>query len=56
MHRARTQNVDVLSDDTTVLSLSEHTLRRLTAEHPAVAAKLLENISRVLCERLAAAE
>jgi hypothetical protein len=54
LHHARTQNVDVLSDDTTVLSLSEHTLRGLTRDHPGVAAKLLENISKVLCERLAA--
>jgi hypothetical protein len=35
-----------------ILSLSDRTLRTLMAEHPALAAKLLLNISRMLCGRL----
>jgi hypothetical protein len=50
---ARTFDVDVLSDDTRILSLSERSLRQLTATDPAVAAKLLGNISKILCCRLA---
>jgi CRP-like cAMP-binding protein len=50
---ARTFDVDVLSDDTRILSLSERSLRQLTATDPAVAAKLLGNISKILCRRLA---
>ena len=49
----RTCDVDVLSDDTRILSLSERSLRQLTATDPAVAAKLLGNISKILCRRLA---
>lgn len=55
LHSARTQNVDVLHDGTTLLSMSERTLRQLTVDRPATAAKLLENISRVLCQRLSPA-
>ena len=50
---ARAFDVDVLSDDTRILSLSERSLRQLTATDPAVAAKLLGNISKILCRRLA---
>jgi hypothetical protein len=50
---ARTFDVDVLSDDTRILNLSERSLRQLTATDPAVAAKLLGNISKILCRRLA---
>ncbi len=35
-----------------VLSLSESSLHRLIADEPEVAAKLLLNISRMLCWRL----
>ena len=35
-----------------VLSLSDGTLNKLMAEEPALAAKLLLNISRMLCGRL----
>ena len=45
--------MDVLSDDTRILSLSERSLRQLTATDSAVAAKLLGNISKILCRRLA---
>jgi hypothetical protein len=48
----RTQNVDVYSPDATILSLSEHTLRRLSIDHACAAAKLLENLSKILCRRL----
>jgi Cyclic nucleotide-binding domain/Acetyltransferase (GNAT) domain len=49
----RTFDVDVLSDDTRILSLSERSLHALTACDPAVASKLLGNISKILCRRLA---
>lgn len=55
LHGSRTQNVDALSDGTTLLSLSERTLRQLTSEQPGTAARLLENVSRVLCQRLSPA-
>ena len=45
-------DVDVLSDDTRILSLSERSLRVLTTRDPAVASKLLGNISKILCRRL----
>jgi Cyclic nucleotide-binding domain/Acetyltransferase (GNAT) domain len=49
----RTSEVDALSDDTRILSLSERTLRKLTADDPVVAAKLLGNLSKILCRRVA---
>jgi Cyclic nucleotide-binding domain/Acetyltransferase (GNAT) domain len=48
----RTFDIDVLSDDTRILSLSERSMRALTARDPAVASKLLGNISKILCRRL----
>ena len=51
----RTFDVDVLEDGTTLLVLSERTLRGLQDDHPAAAAKLFTNISRIVCERLVAA-
>ncbi len=35
-----------------VLSLSESTLRKMVSEDPGVAAKLLFNISKMLCVRI----
>jgi len=55
LQTCRTFNVDALSDDTRILSLSERTLRNLTDNDPVVAAKLLENVSKILCQRLAKA-
>jgi len=49
----RTFDVDVLSDDTRILSLSESSLRKLTANDSTLAAKLLGNLSKILCRRLA---
>jgi hypothetical protein len=49
----RTFDVGVLADDTRILSLSERSLRKLTASDPVVAAKLLGNLSKILCRRLA---
>jgi hypothetical protein len=46
----RTFDVDVLTDDTRLLALSERSLRTLD---PAVASKLLGNICKILCRRLA---
>ncbi len=54
LHQRRSYDVDALSDDTRILSLSERTLCKLMDDHPAVAAKLMANISRILCRRLIA--
>ncbi len=49
---ARGADVFVVDDDTTVLALSERTLRRLPDENPLAAAKLHSNTSRMLWRRL----
>jgi hypothetical protein len=49
---ARQSDVYAVTPDVRVMSLSDGTLRKLLAEHPALAAKLLLNISRMLCGRL----
>lgn len=54
LHERRTFDVDALRDDTQILSLSERTLCKLMDDRPALAAKLLANISRILCRRLTA--
>jgi CRP-like cAMP-binding protein len=41
-----------VTPDVRVMSLSDGTLRKLLADQPALAAKLLLNISRMLCGRL----
>jgi Cyclic nucleotide-binding domain len=55
LHGSRTFDVDALADGTQILSLSERTLRNLTDDAPVVAAKLLTNVSKVLCRRLSKA-
>jgi hypothetical protein len=55
LQQPRGSDVDVVTDGTRVLSLSERTLSRLTGADPIAAAKLSSNISRQLCRRLAAA-
>jgi hypothetical protein len=55
LHGSRTFDVDALADGTRILSLSERTLRNLTEDAPVVAAKLLTNVSKVLCRRLSKA-
>jgi hypothetical protein len=52
LERPRTLDVYAASDSVRVLSLSEHTIRKMVADDPAVAAKLLFNISRMLCVRI----
>ena len=52
LERPRTLDVYAASDSVRVLSMSEHTIRAMVAEDPAVAAKLLFNISRMLCVRI----
>lgn len=54
LHQPRSFDVDVVGDGTTVLSLSERTLRRLPDEDPVAAAKLADNVARQLCRRLTA--
>jgi CRP-like cAMP-binding protein len=48
----RQSDVYAATPDVRVLSLSDGTLRKLMAEEPPMAAKLLFNISRMLCGRL----
>jgi hypothetical protein len=50
--RPRTADVYAVAEGTRVLSLSESSLQRLITDEPDVAAKLLLNISRMLCWRL----
>lgn len=52
LERPRTVDVYAASDAVRVLSLSESTLRKMVAEDPGVAAKLLFNISKMLCVRI----
>jgi hypothetical protein len=52
LERPRVLDTYAATDSVRVLSLSESTLRKMIAEDPVVAAKLLLNISRMLCVRL----
>jgi predicted GNAT family N-acyltransferase len=52
LERPRTLDVDAASDSVRVLSLSESTLRNMVAEDSDVAAKLLFNVSKMLCVRI----
>jgi hypothetical protein len=53
LRQSRTFDVDVLNDDTQILSLSERMLRDLAETAPDVAAKLFTNLSVALCRRYA---
>ena len=49
----RPRSLDIYAaDDARVLSLSESTLRKMVTDDPAVAAKLLLNVAKMLCVRL----
>ena len=52
LERPRSFDVDAATDGTRVLSLSEGALRTMIAEDAVLAAKLLLNLSRMLCVRL----
>jgi hypothetical protein len=52
LERQRSFDVDAAADDTRILSLSEGALRNMIAEDATVAAKLLLNVSKMLCVRL----
>ena len=52
LDRPRTVDVYAATDDVSVLSLSDGAIRRMINEDPAVAAKVLLNLSRMLCVRL----
>jgi hypothetical protein len=52
LERPRTVDVYAASEAVRVLSLSESTVRKMVAEDPGVAAKLLFNISKMLCVRI----
>ena len=52
LERPRSFDVDAATDHTRVLSLSESALRTMIAEDPVIAAKLLLNLSRILCVKL----
>ena len=53
LENPRSADVYVATDGTRVLSLSESNLKKLSAEDPALAAKLLLNLSKLLCHKLA---
>ncbi len=52
LEQPRTFDVDAATDDTRVLSLSEGALRTMVSEDSDLAAKLLLNLSKVLCIKL----
>ena len=52
LERPRAFDVVAATDNTRILSLSEGALRKMIAEDPTVAAKLLLNLSKMLCVRL----
>jgi hypothetical protein len=52
LERPRSFDVDAVADETRVLSLSEGALRTMIAEDSKLAAKLLLNLSRLLCAKL----
>ena len=52
LERPRSMDVYAATDDVRILSLSESTLRKMIASEPEFAARLLLNISRILCMRL----
>jgi len=52
LERPRTLDVYAASDSVRVLSLSESTIRKMVGVDPGVAAKLLFNISKMLCVRI----
>jgi GNAT superfamily N-acetyltransferase len=52
LERPRAFDVYAATDASRVLSLSEGALRKMIAEDPAVAAKVLLNLSKMLCVRL----
>jgi len=52
LERPRVFDVDAATDGARILSLSEGALRKMIAEDSEVAAKLLFNVSKMLCVRL----
>ena len=52
LERPRSFDVDAAADHTRILSLSEGALRNMIADDATIAAKLLLNLSRMLCVRL----
>lgn len=52
LERPRSADVYAATDDARILSLSEAQLRTMIKSDPAVAAKLLLNISKMLCHRI----
>ena len=52
LERPRSFDVDAATDDTRILSLSEGALRGMIADDATIAAKLLLNLSKMLCVKL----
>jgi Cyclic nucleotide-binding domain len=52
LERPRSFDVDAATDHTRILSLSEGAVRKMIAEDATIAAKLLLNLSRMLCVKL----
>ena len=56
LEQPRASDVYAASDGTKILSLSESNLRKMIAEEPSLAAKLLLNVSKMLSMRLVRAD
>jgi hypothetical protein len=56
LEKPRSFDVFAATNDARILSLSEHALRTMIAEDPVIAAKLLLNLSKMLCNRLIKAD
>jgi CRP-like cAMP-binding protein len=52
LERPRTADVYAATDDVRILSLSEAQLKKMTKSDPEIAARLLLNISKMLCLRI----
>ena len=52
LERPRTLDIYAASTSARVLSLSESTLRKMIADDPELAAKLLLNLAKMLCVRI----
>ena len=52
LERPRTMDVYAATDDTRILSLSESEIRKIIDSDPEVAARLMLNVSKMLCRRI----
>lgn len=52
LERPRSRDVYAATDGVRILSLSEAQLRKMISSDPAIAARLLLNVSKMLCRRI----